>query len=144
MGGQDEFDGSAADKREAPPDDQTFERALKLLEAEVPPAAAKIIERLRQPNATYIRIPVAILCIAGGFLWFLPLLGIWMMPLGLLLLAFDVPVLRKPVARLTVWMLDKWVALRAWARATLGTRSGRGTPVVSAPDREAARVRARG
>ena len=41
-----------------------------------------------------IRLPVAILFILGGFLSFLPILGFWMLPLGLLLLAIDLPALR--------------------------------------------------
>ena len=101
--------------------DGTFEQALQRLEAEVPPAAARLLRRLSEPNATYIRLPVAILCIAGGFLWFLPLLGIWMMPLGLLLLAFDIRILRRPVAALTIWILDRWVAVRAWTAAKFGS-----------------------
>jgi hypothetical protein len=35
-----------------------------------------------------------LLLILGGLLSFLPILGIWMLPLGLLLLAEDLPVLR--------------------------------------------------
>jgi hypothetical protein len=36
-----------------------------------------------------------LLLILGGLLFFLPILGIWMLPLGLLLLAEDLPVLRS-------------------------------------------------
>ena len=33
----------------------------------------------------------------------LPGLGFWMLLLGLLLIAYDVPFLRRPMARLTIW-----------------------------------------
>ena len=39
---------------------------------------------LRHPKARYIRIPVAVLSIVGGVFSFLPVLGLWMLPLGLL------------------------------------------------------------
>ena len=41
-----------------------------------------------------------------------------MLPVGLLLIAQDVPFLRKPVGRAMVWLERKWVALRRrWKRA---------------------------
>jgi hypothetical protein len=59
-----------------------------------------------------VRIPVGVLLILGGVFSFLPGLGIWMLPLGLPLMASDVPSLRKRVGHLTIWGADKWVALR--------------------------------
>ena len=53
---------------------------------------------LRQYSWFPIRFPVALLLMAGGFLSFLPVLGIWMLPLGLLLLAVDLPILRGPIS----------------------------------------------
>ena len=35
----------------------------------------------------------------GGMLGFLPVLGFWMLPIGLALLAYDVPPMRPPLAR---------------------------------------------
>jgi hypothetical protein len=46
-----------------------------------------------------VRIPLAILLVLGGFIGFLPILGFWMVPLGLALIAQDVPFLRGPLAR---------------------------------------------
>lgn len=37
---------------------------------------------LRQPSLIWLRIPAGILLIAGGLLSFLPILGLWMLPLG--------------------------------------------------------------
>jgi hypothetical protein len=36
------------------------------------------------------------------------------LPIGLLLVAQDVPFLRRPVGRMTLWLLDRWVQLRKW------------------------------
>ncbi len=44
-----------------------------------------------------MRIPLAVLLVFGGIFSFLPVLGIWMLPLGFLVLAVDIPPLRKPV-----------------------------------------------
>ncbi len=41
------------------------------------------------------RLVLGILCIIGGVLGFLPVLGFWMIPLGLLILSVDFPVVRR-------------------------------------------------
>jgi hypothetical protein len=75
------------------------------------------MDRMRKPGARWVRIPLGILCVLASFLWFLPVLGIWMLPLGLLLLAQDIPFLRGPVGRGLLWALDRWDALTArWHR----------------------------
>jgi hypothetical protein len=45
--------------------------------------------------------------IAGGMFSFLPVLGIWMLPIGALLIGEDIP----PVRRATLWMVRK---LQLW------------------------------
>ena len=45
-----------------------------------------------------VRLPIACLLIIGGLLSILPVFGIWMLPLGLLLLAVDIPLLRPAVS----------------------------------------------
>jgi hypothetical protein len=46
--------------------------------------------------------------IFGGIFSFLPVLGLWMLPLGLLLFAQDVPVLQPPLIRALAWVERKW------------------------------------
>jgi hypothetical protein len=41
--------------------------AFKRLEQEVPERVARIIRNLRHPDARWVRIPVGLLCIVGGF-----------------------------------------------------------------------------
>jgi hypothetical protein len=36
-------------------------------------------------------------------------LGLWMLPLGLLLFAQDVPFLQQPLARMLGWVERKWI-----------------------------------
>lgn len=78
----------------------------------MPTSVARIIRNLRHPKARWIRIPIGVLLIAGGIFSILPFLGIWMLPLGLLLMAYDVPALRSPVGRFTIWAARKWVTIR--------------------------------
>jgi hypothetical protein len=49
-----------------------------------------------------------LLLVVGGFFSFLPVLGLWMLPLGLLLVAQDVPALQKPMSRMLGWIERKW------------------------------------
>lgn len=73
-----------------------LERLFMRLEARFP-RFAMIIYVLRQPHAMIVRIPLGILLVIGGLLSFLPVLGLWMLPLGLLLLAVDLPFLQRPM-----------------------------------------------
>jgi hypothetical protein len=45
---------------------------------------------------------------ARGVVSFLPILGLWMLPLGILLLAQDIPFLRRPKGRALVWLERRW------------------------------------
>jgi hypothetical protein len=55
------------------------------------------------PRSKPIRIGLGILLIAGGLLGFLPVLGFWMIPLGLLVLSVDIPIVRRCRRQLAVW-----------------------------------------
>ncbi len=91
-------------------------RAFRHLEQEVPQSVARVIRRLRHPKAAWFRIPVGVLLVAGGIFSILPLLGIWMLPLGLLLIAYDVPFLRAPVGRFTIGTAQRWAKFRQWLK----------------------------
>ena len=78
-------------------------------EGRLPPRLARFVGWLRKPSSRLVRIPLAILLIAGGIFSFLPVLGLWMLPLGLLLVAQDVPMLQKPTARMLGWVERKWI-----------------------------------
>ena len=55
------------------------------------------------PQSRPLRLGLGILLVAGGLVGFLPVLGFWMIPLGLLVLSVDLPVIRRMRRKLTVW-----------------------------------------
>ncbi len=85
-----------------------FHALLYRFEQRLPMRIARASFYLRQPEAKLWRIPSAGFLILGGVFSFLPILGLWMLPLGLLLLAVDVPSLRPPMARMLGWIERKW------------------------------------
>jgi hypothetical protein len=100
--------------------ERRFHRQFQALERLVP-ALRGPMSRLRRDSWFPIRFPLAILLTIGGCLWFLPVLGLWMLPAGLLLLAIDLPTLRGPISALVIrgrhhfrrWM-RRW---RDWRRS---------------------------
>ena len=74
--------------------DQRAHRLERLIER-FPPRLRQAVCWLRKPSSRWARIPAGVLLSIGGLLWILPLLGLWMLPLGLLLLADDVPALHR-------------------------------------------------
>lgn len=91
---------------------QELRQAFRRFEQEVPPRLGGALRWLRHPRSRGIRLPVGALLVLGGVFSILPGLGIWMLPLGLLLLAGDVPFLRRPVARFTIRTAELWAGLR--------------------------------
>jgi hypothetical protein len=87
----------AADPRAC--DDHRLERLIRRLPEHRQPSA----RWLRSPAARWLRLPLGVLFLFGSFLFVLPVFGLWMLPVGLLLLAEDVPVLRRPRG----WVLDR-------------------------------------
>jgi hypothetical protein len=76
---------------------------LDRLERICPAFLAKLIRFLRAPQLRWLRLTAGTLLIIGSFFWFLPILGLEMFPIGLMLIAIDVPLLRGPVARMIAW-----------------------------------------
>jgi hypothetical protein len=86
-------------------DRPTFrDRRLQRLAAHLPQRVRTTIHWLRRPSARWIRLPSGVLFLIGGsILTPLPVFGFWMLPVGLALLAEDVPVARQLMVRI----LDK-------------------------------------
>jgi hypothetical protein len=82
------------------PDDWRLNAVIDRL----PERMRSAVRALRRGSARWLRIPAGLLLIAGGILSFLPILGVWMLPLGLALLAEDVPVLRSCRTRILDWV----------------------------------------
>lgn len=79
---------------------QHRERRLDRLIGRLPNQMQEPVRWLRRPASRWLRIPAGLLLLIGGFLSILPFLGLWMLPLGLMLLAEDVPPLRRARERL--------------------------------------------
>jgi hypothetical protein len=86
-----------------------LDRHFAWFEERLPPRPAKFVAWLRKPSSIWVRIPLALFLILGGIFSFLPVLGIWMLPLGLLLFAQDVPWLQPPLARMLAWVERKLI-----------------------------------
>lgn len=70
---------------------------------------------MKRPNISYrslitapraLRVLAGLALIVGGALGFLPVLGFWMIPLGLLVIFFEVP-----------WVRGLWRRSRGWWKA---------------------------
>jgi hypothetical protein len=59
---------------------------------------------LLRPQSRWARIPAGAALILGGFLSILPVFGLWMFPLGFILLAEDLPIVRRGVMRVLDWL----------------------------------------
>jgi len=72
----------------------------------------KQFHALKKTDNHWLRHAIGGLLVIGGLLGFLPVLGYWMLPLGLALLAVDFPFVRRLYRRLSVW----------WGRLTIKYR----------------------
>lgn len=74
-------------------------RELECLKGHLPDWAGRFLGMVLAPRAVWVRLPLALLLMGGGIVgFFLPVLGI--LPLGLALLALDLPFMCGPMARL--------------------------------------------
>ena len=94
-----------------------LERHFARIEGMLPARSGRWVGWLRQPSSRFVRIPLAALLVVGGVFSFLPILGLWMLPLGLLLFAQDIPVLQTPLARSLGWIERKWIERQRARRA---------------------------
>jgi hypothetical protein len=83
---------------------QQHEHRLERLTDRLPRGLQTTVRWLRKPSSRWVRIPTGFLLIVGGVLSILPLLGLWMLPLGFLLLAEDVPPLATRRDRALDWI----------------------------------------
>lgn len=81
-------------------DKPDLDEELDRLQARLPDRISIVVQKVRSPEVAPYRIPAGIALTLGGVVGFLPILGFWMVPLGLAVLAQDVPVMPPPLARL--------------------------------------------
>src|SRR4051794_35600986 len=105
------------------PQTDELDDAFQKIESAVPGRLRRAIRWMRRPQARLLRLPLGILFIIGSFFWFLPVLGLWFLPVGLMLIAQDVPVLRRPVGKMALYLHDRWSHLRKWWKRRRAARS---------------------
>lgn len=71
-----------------------------------------ILAWLRVPSHWWFRVPAALLFILGGVFSVLPVLGLWMLPVGFALFAEDLPGLKAPLERSARWLVNTWQRVR--------------------------------
>jgi len=79
------------------------------------------LEKLRHPRRRWLRLPIGVALVLGGLVGFLPVVGYWMIPLGLSLLAVDFPA----AERANRWIEAQAAASLAWARRRGWLRQGK-------------------
>ena len=87
-------------------------RELDRLQARFPNWAKRALNRTRRPISMWLptrRISIALI-VSGIVGTFLPMLGFWMVPLGLALLAIDLPFLRRRMTRSLAFINRKLAA----------------------------------
>lgn len=98
-------------------DEYRLNRMLDRLERQLPAWIGRPLRWLRAPGLRWLRIPLGVLLIVGGVLAILPVLGLWMLPVGLLLLAQDIPFLRRPTRRGMLCLERRYVRHKRARRA---------------------------
>ncbi len=98
--------------------DQRFDRLLERLHETLPHRMAVAVAWVIRPEMIWVRLPLAVLLLAGGVFSFLPLLGAWMLPLGIMLLAVDI----RPVRS---WVVRVWPKIEARIRLFRAKRAKR-------------------
>jgi len=66
------------------------------------PRLKRLFDRENLPRSRAARICLGTALVLGGLVGFLPILGFWMLPMGLAILAMDIPFVRRFTRKVTV------------------------------------------
>lgn len=94
---------------------QDWDARVSRLSEKLPERGQKAVAWLREPSRRVLRICAGVLLCLGGVFSILPVLGLWMLPLGLALLAQDIPALKVPLERAARWIERTWARVRGKA-----------------------------
>jgi hypothetical protein len=81
-----------------------YEYRIERLSDQLPERFRTTVRWLRRPSLRWVGMVAGVLFIAGSFLSILPIFGLWMLPLGLMLLAEDIAPLRRARDRVLDWI----------------------------------------
>ena len=72
------------------------------------------------PASRLARMAIGIALVIGGLAGFLPILGFWMVPVGLIVLSVDIPVVRRWRRQASVWIGPRLRSRFPWLADQLG------------------------
>lgn len=67
---------------------------------------------IKLPQNRYLRVGLGGAFVAGGVFSFLPVLGLWMLPVGLVVLSHDFPRIRRFRRQWEVRLVRRWAKFR--------------------------------
>jgi len=85
----------------------------------------RLFRRENLPRSRWARIAIGVVLVLCGFVGFLPILGFWMVPMGLAILAIDIPIVRRLTQKVTVAVTRWWSTFRGRHGKRAGTRAHR-------------------
>jgi 4-alpha-glucanotransferase len=88
-------------------DAEKLDTIIEKYDGKMPRPIGRFVHWLRKPESRWIRLVAGVLFVILGCVGFLPVLGFWMVPLGFILLAQDIPILRRPTLAAITWVDKK-------------------------------------
>lgn len=88
-------------------DAQRLDAIVEKYADKIPRPLGRFIRWMRKPELRWVRLIAGILFVIFGFVGFLPILGFWMVPLGLIILAQDSRWLQRPTLKAITWLESK-------------------------------------
>jgi hypothetical protein len=87
------------------PEESCFTMSAPQAEPSEPPARKIHLfgRHVHLPRSRWLRIAIGVVLVIFGIFGFLPILGFWMIPLGLLVLSYEFAVVRRWRRRFVVW-----------------------------------------
>ena len=98
----------AADVRMPAVDAEKLDAIVETYSHKMPRPLGRFVRWLRKPELRWLRLMAGILLVLLGFVGFLPILGFWMVPLSLIILAQDSKWLQRPTLRAISWLERKF------------------------------------
>ena len=97
--------------------ERAWDARVAHLLAKLPHRLHSAVGWLREPSRRWLRLGTAVLLILGAFLAILPILGLWMLPLGLALMSDDIPWLKVPLEKAARGVERLWARARGVRKA---------------------------
>jgi len=83
-------------------------------DSEAPARTISVFGRsFSMPRSRALRIVIGVILVLFGILGFLPILGFWMIPLGILVLSYEFATVRRFRRRVVVWWERRKIRKRA-------------------------------